>query len=62
MKKLPVHKNTLTYRAAWIIRDSIFNSRSLGSMAGIAVHSYSCEYCGHEWIKRLATEGDPIIH
>jgi DNA-directed RNA polymerase subunit RPC12/RpoP len=30
-------------------------------MAKITLQGYRCERCGHVWVKRSATEGDPII-
>ena len=31
------------------------------SMAKIMLQGYECERCGHKWVKRSATEGDPVI-
>ncbi len=27
----------------------------------LMLEGYKCERCGHEWVKRSTTEGDPVI-
>jgi DNA-directed RNA polymerase subunit RPC12/RpoP len=30
-------------------------------MGTVTLQGYVCERCGHKWVKREATQGDPVI-
>jgi hypothetical protein len=30
-------------------------------MGKVMLEGFECERCGHKWVKRSATEGDPVI-